>query len=146
MKNDDTFENSINYYKDIPSYNKLRSKLFELAFDNFLKAKGEFCSTFKVGLHKFPIGYVGVRTIVDSGDLEEGGYRFFWIDSDGNQSEHFKGKWDVYNNAKLNLPWKKQMTDDEKELIQKYDPHFGVKNKPKTASSFIMESNFHKQS
>ncbi|MNY39414.1 hypothetical protein D3C86_1740970 [compost metagenome] len=53
--------------------------------------------------------------------------RFFWIDCDGNKSKDFHDKWDIYHNAKLNLPYKDSLTEEEIDLIERFDPNFGGK-------------------
>lgn len=116
---------------DAHLYRELKKKLYNLAVKEFEKTKVEYQSEFKLGIHPIPIGYVGVRELVDidikDWELGMSNERFFWIDCDGNKSDYFNTKWDVYHSAKLNLPHKDLLTDVELDLIERFDPYFGQK-------------------
>ncbi len=118
--------------KDAGLYRDLKNRLYKLALAEFEKSKVKFQSEFKLGINRpIPIGYVGVRELVDIDvkDWELGmrNERFFWIDCDGNKSDYFDDKWDVYHNAKLNLPHRDSLTEDELDLIERFDLNFGQK-------------------
>lgn len=114
---------------DAHLYRELKKKLYNLAVKEFEKSKVEYQSVFRLGIHPIPIGYVGVREIIDAEKLEFGMpiERFFWIDCDGNKSGFFNAKWEVYHSAKVNLPHKDSLTEKERDLIQRFDPNFGGK-------------------
>lgn len=124
-------DNFLETLNDASLYRELKKKLYNLAVKEFEKSKVDYQSEFKLGIHPIPIGYVGVRELVeiDIKDWELGkrSERFFWIDCDGNKSDYFHDKWDVYNNAKLNLPHKDSLTKEELDLIERFDPNFGQK-------------------
>jgi len=108
-------------------YGELKKRLYRLASDEFEKVRGEYQSVFKLGIHEIPIGYVGVRGFVDNVEIGMSNEHFFWINCEGQKSEYFDRKWDVYLSAKLKLPLQDSLTKQELELIMEFDPNFGVK-------------------
>ena len=110
--------------KNASLYSELKKRLYNLALGEFEKLKTEYQSVFKLGIHEIPIGYVGVREPIDYVEFGMPNERFFWINCDGQKSEYFDGKWDVYHSAKLKLPFQNSLTEKELELIMEFDPNF----------------------
>lgn len=122
-------ENIMQKLENARRYDDLKKKLYTIALIEFEKSKTRYQTTFRLGIHEIPIGYVGVREPNDNVGFGMPHERFFWINCEGKKSEHFDTKWEVYLSAKLNLPFRDSLAQRELDLIQKFDPHFGRKSK-----------------
>ena len=119
-------DNIVQKLENARQYAELKKKLYLLALKEFEKSKTRYQSTFLLGIHKIPIGYVGVRELIDCIEFGKPHERFFWINCEGEKSEYFETKWDVYQSAKQNLPFRDNLTEKELYLIMEFDPNFGA--------------------